>query len=322
MQPITAKDYIINHCSSNRFDLIELLKALQPDSENRDLVEQEIKNAVTEILEDENNESSLKNLASSIAISQFRTLRSEPVNNYWNVLKLKKIANKNTINIQEASISQFGNSVLQGYNTRARTKKPAATEDEDIFEIDGVVLDGMEKSVGSTIKTEAVKLAKAKKTFSNLSEEEKDSVYLSLNSIVDLSNNSTGPGTQRSFFPGSTWQQLKNLVYESRTMPPLPESVEEDLREIEQMAVSNLKQSYQLCLRLQAKHAFTPEEHYFEIYAHVLRLLHRKNAILKNDRLKNATEQDFVNEAWTPIMAAIFNDEDLVLKWGDSVPRF
>jgi hypothetical protein len=44
-------------------------------------------------------------------------------------------------------------------------------------------------------------------------------------------------------------------------------------------------------------------------------LLHRKNAILKDDRSKNATEQDFVNEAWTPIMAAIFNDEDLILKW-------
>lgn len=165
---------------------------------------------------------------------------------------------------------QFGDSVLRGYNTRAGAKKHAATEDEGIFEIDGVVLDGMERSVRSTIKTEAVKLAKAKKTFSNLSEEEKDSVFLCLSSIVDLSNNSTAPGTQRSFFPGSAWQKLKNLVYESHTMPPLPENVEEVLKEIEQMAVSNLKQSYQLCLRLQVKHAFTSEEHYFGIYAHVL----------------------------------------------------
>ncbi|KAI8079360.1 hypothetical protein BDF21DRAFT_40032 [Thamnidium elegans] len=90
---------------------------------------------------------------------------------------------------------------------------------------------GMEKSDGFTIKIEAVKLAKAKKTFSSLSEEEKDSVYLS------LSNNSSAPGTQISFFPGSAWQQLKNLVYESRTMLPLPENVEEDLREIEQIGL-------------------------------------------------------------------------------------
>lgn len=132
---------------------------------------------------------------------------------------------------------QFGDSVLRGYNTRAGAKKRAATEDENIFEIDGVVLDGMERSVRSTIKTEAVKLAKAKKTFSNLSEEEKDSVFLCLSSIVDLSNNSTAPGTQRSFFPGSAWQKLKNLVYESHTMPPLPENVEEDLKEIEQVGL-------------------------------------------------------------------------------------
>jgi hypothetical protein len=135
---------------------------------------------------------------------------------------------------------QFGDSVLRGYNTRAGAKKHAATEDEDIFEIDGVVLDGMERSVGSTIKTEAVKLAKAKKTFSNLSEEEKDSVFLCLSSIVDLSNNSTAPGTQRSFFPGSAWQKLKNLVYESRTMPPLPENVEEVLKEIEQVGLFSI----------------------------------------------------------------------------------
>ncbi|KAG0786761.1 hypothetical protein G6F22_007533 [Rhizopus arrhizus] len=193
--------------------------SLQPDPNDRDLVDQETRVAAAEILEDPNTERSLKNVASAIAISDFR---------------LKKIAKKNANNIQEASTLQFGDSVLRGYNTRAGAKKRAATEDENIFEIDGVVLDGMERSVRSTIKTEAVKLAKAKKTFSNLSEEEKDSVFLCLSSIVDLSNNSTAPGTQRSFFPGSAWQKLKNLVYESHTMPPLPENVEEDLREIEQ----------------------------------------------------------------------------------------
>ena len=57
----------------------------------------------------------------------------------------------------------------------------------------------MEKNVGSTIKTEAVKLAKAKKTFSHSSD-------LGLNSIADLSNNSIAPGTQSSSFPGTAWQ--------------------------------------------------------------------------------------------------------------------
>ncbi|KAI9486175.1 MAG: hypothetical protein EXX96DRAFT_592960 [Benjaminiella poitrasii] len=187
------------------------------------MVDQEIKTAVAEILGDPNTEHNLKNVASAIVISDFRHLRSKPVNNYWNALRLKKVA----IDVQEASTSQFDDSVLQGYNTRSRAKKPAAIEDENFFEIDGVILEGMEKSVGSTIKTEAVKLAK----------EEKYSAYLSLNSIVDLSNNSTAPGTQRSFFSGLAWQQLKNLVHESRTMPQLPENVEDDLREIEQVSL-------------------------------------------------------------------------------------
>ncbi|RCH81194.1 hypothetical protein CU098_003616, partial [Rhizopus stolonifer] len=181
MNPITAKDYMIAHCSST----------------NPDLVDQKINVAVAENLEDPNIKRRLKNVASAIAISDFRNLQNEPANNYWNVLKLKKTANQNAIDVQEASTSRFGDSVLQSYNTRARAEKPAVTEDEDVFEIDDAVLDGMEKSVESTIKSEAVKLARAKKTFSNLSEEEKDTVYLSLNSIVDLSNNNTAPVDQK-----------------------------------------------------------------------------------------------------------------------------
>jgi hypothetical protein len=172
-------------------------------------------------------------------LSYVCTLNAYP-GGHWNVLKLRKKSNQNAVDAQEAANSQLGESVLEGYNTRARAKQPAATEDEDVFEIDGVVLDGMEKSVGSTLKSEAVKLAKAKRTFSDLSEEAKDTVYLGLNSIVDLSNNSTAPGTQRSFFPGSSWQQLKNLVYESRTMPPLPVNVKEDLKEIEQVRLFSI----------------------------------------------------------------------------------
>lgn len=68
----TAKEYISTHCSSTRFDLIELLKTMQPHPDDRRLVEQEIKDAVKEILDDENSGSSLKNVASVIAISQFR----------------------------------------------------------------------------------------------------------------------------------------------------------------------------------------------------------------------------------------------------------
>ncbi|KAI9015754.1 hypothetical protein CLU79DRAFT_342840 [Phycomyces nitens] len=203
IQPITAKDYIIAHHSTVRFDLIELLKTLQPNPDDRDLVEQEIKDAVTEILKDENTESSLKKVASAIASSQFRNLCSNPDNNYWDVLKLRKESNQNAVNMQEIANSQLVKSVLEGYNIRPRVKQPTATEDKDIFETDSAVLDGMKKSVGLTVKSEAVKLAKAEKTFSELSDKAKDAVYPGLNLIVDLSNNTTASGTQRLFFPGS-----------------------------------------------------------------------------------------------------------------------
>ncbi|KAG2229352.1 hypothetical protein INT48_004103, partial [Thamnidium elegans] len=123
------------------------------------------------------------------------------------------------------------------------------------------------------------------------------------------------PDTQRSFFSKALWQQLKNLAYETRSIPLLPTSIKENLKEIEKMTISDLKQTYQRCLRLQAKYAFTPEDFFFfKIYAHLIRLLHRENSVIKTERSKNATEQDFVNEAWTAIMAAVFNDIDLVLK--------
>ncbi|KAG2211861.1 hypothetical protein INT47_004548 [Mucor saturninus] len=60
---------------------------------------------------------------------------------------------------------------------------------------------------------------------------------------------------------------------------------------------------------------------FFEIYAHVIRLLYKKNSILQTDRGKKATEQDFVNEAWTPILTTIFNNDEHTLKWGDSVSQ-
>ncbi|KAG2211862.1 hypothetical protein INT47_004549 [Mucor saturninus] len=93
----------------------------------------------------------------------------------------------------------------------------------------------MEKSVGSTLKSKAINLAKSARTFSNLTDEAKNTVFLGLNSIVNLSNNSTGPGSQRSLFPESSWQQLKNSVYESGDMPPLPDDVTEELEDIEKV---------------------------------------------------------------------------------------
>ena len=73
------------------------------------------------------------------------------------------------------------------YNTRHHTRKK---EDDEVLEIDGIILACMERSVGSIIKTEAIKLVKAAKVYANLDKDQKKIVILGLNSICDSSNNS------------------------------------------------------------------------------------------------------------------------------------
>ncbi|KAG0738038.1 hypothetical protein G6F16_011760 [Rhizopus arrhizus] len=185
-----------------------------------------------------------------------------------------------------------------GYQTRSKSRQPNVIENKNVYEMDGIVLDGMTRSVGSIIKTEARKLAESAKTYTDLTGEAKNSVFLGFNSIVDLSNNSTDEGSQCSFFSNEEWQQLKNL-------------------KIEKKARTDLKAAYRLSLDCQYKHAFSSDESYFEIYSHVIRLLNQDNSILK--RSETATEQDFVGEAWTPILNSMLNDKSLFLKWGDSI---
>lgn len=60
-----------NHVNKN-FDFLELLKALQPDPNDRVLIEKEIEDTVHDILTDATNETALQHLASTIAVSDFR----------------------------------------------------------------------------------------------------------------------------------------------------------------------------------------------------------------------------------------------------------
>lgn len=78
----------------------------------------------------------------------------------------------------------------------------------NVFEIDGVVFDGMTKSAGLIIKTEAKKLAKSVATFKDLTSQKKNSVFLGFNYILFLSNNSTEQDPQRSFFTSTNGKQL------------------------------------------------------------------------------------------------------------------
>jgi hypothetical protein len=69
------------------------------------------------------------------------------------------------------------------------------TRSHHVYEIDGMILTEMKRSVGSVIKTEAIRRAKAAKVYANLDNEQKNTVVLGLNSICDLSNNSDSKGS-------------------------------------------------------------------------------------------------------------------------------
>lgn len=122
--------------------------------------------------------------------------------------------------------------VHKQYNTRSRQ---AQTENNEVNEIDGLILTDMEKSVGSVIKSEAIKKAKATRTFANLNQEEKNTVFLGLNSMCDLSNNSNSEHSQNALFNEKAWKQLKNQVYVSREMKKIPKHVEDNLVKIEKV---------------------------------------------------------------------------------------
>ncbi|KAI7865872.1 hypothetical protein BDF14DRAFT_964381 [Spinellus fusiger] len=240
MKPITVKEYLYNHESDNCFDFVELLKMLEPEPLDRNIIEQEIKKAVNEILQDKES-TRQKRLALAIAISDFRILHCQSTNNFWSTLNLQRISCRNALSMQEQANQDLQPSVTRAdsYRTRSKSRQPIAIKNdiknENVYEMDGIVLGGMTQSVGSIIKTEAKRMAKKAKTYTNLTGEAKNSVFLGFNSIVDLSNNSTDEDSQCSFFLNKEWQQLKNLFYEPREMTPLSKYITDDLEKIEKV---------------------------------------------------------------------------------------
>lgn len=146
-------------------------------------------------------------------------------------MSLQEKSRQNAPSMQEQANRDLQPPVTQadGYQTRSKSRQPTVIENKNVYEMNGIVLDGMTRSVGSIIKTEAIKLAESAKTYTDLTGEAKNSVFLGFNSIVDLSNNSTDEGSQCSFFSNEEWQQLKNLFYEPREMTPLPKHITDDL---------------------------------------------------------------------------------------------
>ncbi|KAI7861947.1 hypothetical protein BDF14DRAFT_1737405, partial [Spinellus fusiger] len=134
-------------------------------------------------------------------------LHSESVSNYWDVMKLKNMPHEN-------AVKQYD------------LHKKSYPKNKEIFEIDGLMLQGLKKSAGSMIKQAAVNIVESTSSYTTLSSTQKKTVSLGLNSIVDLSDNSSNDGSQQSLFNEEAWQELKTKVYDPRDLPPLPANIE------------------------------------------------------------------------------------------------
>ncbi|ORE12221.1 hypothetical protein BCV71DRAFT_283266 [Rhizopus microsporus] len=111
------------------------------------------------------------------------------------MLKLQRTSCQNAMKQNINALNEVQKSYKR-YNTRSHRPE---NENDEVYEIDGMMLAGMKRSVGSVIKTEAIRRAKAAKVYANLDKEQKNIVILGLNSICDLSNNSDSKGSQKIF---------------------------------------------------------------------------------------------------------------------------
>ncbi|KAI7908037.1 uncharacterized protein BX663DRAFT_482274 [Cokeromyces recurvatus] len=141
--------------------------------------------------------------------------------------------------------------------TRGMRKKPKA--EIEIIEAD---------PIATKIKNHAHAIYKGK-IYNNLPVDAQTAICLGFNSTLDLSNNSETSNNQRHLFNEDEWEKIKNDYDAKVKFEDIPESIMTELKEIEHLAEGSLTKAYQECLMKQAKYAFTKEETYFKIYAHV-----------------------------------------------------
>lgn len=191
-----------------------------------------------------------------------------------------------------------------------------------IEEKDGVFLSGLDESVGSYIKNQALKKYAM---FNDISLQEQTAVSLGMNSILDLSFEFGD--AQSLLFSEGQWSELKARF---------PDGEEQDL-ELEEN-LNNLINDFKLTIESVAKSKTSFEtkmntlsnwlrrtnkvlndEETFLVFLvqHVLKL-YKKSSYLFQKEI-DCSEWDFVLKIWSPIVEELFNDTNLRSKWGDTV---
>ncbi|KAI9478514.1 MAG: hypothetical protein EXX96DRAFT_571205 [Benjaminiella poitrasii] len=95
------------------------------------------------------------------------------------------------------------------------------------------------------------------------------------------------------------------------------------MKNIESLAMTDIKAAYCECLNSQITYAMTEDEGYFEIYAFLLKILKEKPNILNSASKEKFAKGDYVVTLWSRIFSTVFEDrsENLFCTWTDTVPE-
>ncbi|KAK4520680.1 Flavodoxin-like domain-containing protein [Mucor velutinosus] len=182
-------------------------------------------------------------------------------------------------------------------------------------EQDALFLEGVERSIGYTIKSIAIKSHALYYDIVGV----RPQITLGLNSILDLSYNF--PRGQSTIFSAVQWSHLREKYKYSYVSHPLSLSrkATEVLKNAETIAKTNVTEaSDQIYKYLYLyKNRFTNDEQ-FVLFAHafILEFL-ESNPYMFNKQVKK-NEQDCIVKLWGPIMEKLVQKTPLRLKWGES----
>ncbi|KAI7867034.1 hypothetical protein BDF14DRAFT_1807795 [Spinellus fusiger] len=183
----------------------------------------------------------------------------------------------------------------------------------EIVEEDGVQVGGIHDSVGTTIKKEAVRLHS---DYYNLSLEQKDSVALGLNSVLDLTQEKYA--IQKKLFGEESWRSLinntpKNLFNNNSVV----KKYKEEIAKIEKMAKDDIRDARAYAYKLEMKSTRPDEADLFALYSQYLEILEYHDYIF--EKHIDITEADVTIKMWGPLLEKVFRQTKLRCKWGESV---
>ncbi|CEJ02319.1 hypothetical protein RMCBS344292_16327 [Rhizopus microsporus] len=184
---------------------------------------------------------------------------------------------------------------------------------KEVQEDDGVLVDGMCQSVGTTIKKEAVRL---RPSYFQLEYDEKYLVDLGLNSILFLCR--SRDAGQARLFSEESWRKLKEVygqVLENHADPV--SKYEEKLSKLEKLGKADLRDARAYAFKNEMKSTRSDQADLFAIYAHYLEVMEYHGYIFDKDI--DITEADLTVKMWGGLFEKLFRRAKLRCKWGESV---